>query len=79
MSYKDKESTNLIDQCFAKDVLWSLAGGLPSKDDLPLLGLWASFMKQTGEDVTTKSLLKYLPADESPPESKNANYFREMV
>jgi hypothetical protein len=49
-SYKDQECVDLVDQCFAKDVLWSLAGGLLIDDNgeaLPLLGSWTAFMKQT--------------------------------
>ena len=70
--YEDNESGTLIRHCFAKDVLWALAGGLPKDNDdedgLPLLGSWTAFNKTVCEKESVKSLLKYLPANENPPE-----------
>ena len=81
-SYQDQENTDLIDQCFAKDVLWSLAGGLPNNDDgdeLSLLGSWTAFMKQTCDEETAESLVKYLPANENPPEYQVCKDYMEFI
>ena len=70
-SYQNDKSTDLIKKCFAKDILQSLASGLPNyegEDELPLLGSWTAFMKQTCDEETAESLFKYLPANENPPE-----------
>ena len=68
--YVDVEETDQIEQSFQKDILWSLAGGVPldDEDDIPLLGSWTAFMKNTTKKKTVQSLLKYLPANENPPE-----------
>ena len=59
--YQETEATNLIEDSFNKDILWSLAGGLqPDEDeDLPLLGSWTAFMKSTCHKETAKSLFIY--------------------
>ena len=60
---------DLVEKSFKKNILWSLAGGLPDiKNDLPLLGSWTAFMKNTCREQTARSLIRYLPANENPPE-----------
>ena len=75
------ESDNLVEEYSDKDILWAVPSGLPSRSDqeLPLLGLWTSFMKLTCKAVTPASLLKYLPANEKPPEHDVCKQYLEFI
>ena len=55
-NFQDNESCNLIDDSFREDILWSLAGGVPSDIDnpLPLLGSWTAYKKAACEGSTTR-------------------------
>ena len=68
--YKDCEDQELVDASFQEDLLWSLAGGVPtnSDDPLPFMGSWTAFKKSICEKETPRSILNYLPANENPPE-----------
>jgi len=45
-NFLDTECKGLVEKSFKKNILWSLAGGLPDlNDELPLLGSWTAFMK----------------------------------
>ena len=79
--YKDNECVDSIENSFQKDILWSLTGGLPNEDDeeLPLLGSWTSFMKNTAREKNIQSLIKYLPANENPPEHGVCKEYLEYI
>ena len=50
--------------------MWSLAGGVPTNSDNPLMliGSWIAFKKSICENETLCSILNYLPANENSPE-----------
>ena len=69
-NYHDDTSRNILDESFAKDIIWALANGIPEnldEDPLPLLGSWTLFQKGVYNADVPKSLIRYLPANETPP------------
>ncbi len=76
--HKDVEDRDLLEKCFKKDVIWALAGGIPSCKDvgpLPLLGSWTAFQKCVTESNQQKSVIEYMPViTESPNFSVCKNY-----
>ena len=70
-NYHDDTSRNILDESFAKDIIWALANGIPEnldEDPLPLLGSWTLFQKGVYNADVPKSLIRYLPANETTPE-----------
>ena len=69
-NYEDSTAHNLLDKCFAMDLIWALAGGIPDNindEPLPLLGSWTTYQKAVCNSEVTISLFKYLPANVDPP------------
>ena len=68
-NYTEVESCDVISK--KREVQRSLAGGLPSDEsdsELPLLGALTAYQKTVCETESVKLLLKYLQANENPPE-----------
>ena len=55
-SYVDDKSTKLLEECFQKDVVWSIANGLPG--DIPLTGSWTAFSRDVSSRTQEKSLIE---------------------
>ena len=68
-NFIDEKADNLLQQCIEKDIAWSLAGGLPDKENrMPLVGSWTPFQKTTTVDLMTQSEITYLPTIPKSPE-----------
>ena len=68
-NFIDEKVDNLLQQCIEKDIAWSLAGGLPDKENrMPLVGSWTPFQKTTTVDLMTQSEITYLPTIPKSPE-----------
>ena len=60
--FSDDMSDNLFQQCIEKDISWSVAGGLPDKENkMLLLGSRTPFQKELTIELITQSKITYLP------------------
>ena len=70
-NYEDSTAHDLLDKCFAMDLIWALAGGIPNNindEPFPLLGSWIAYQKAVCNSEVTLSSIKYLPATLDPSE-----------
>ena len=80
-SYIDDDKENLLLERWKKDIVWSIANGIPETNEkiLPVLGSWTSFNRNVSTHDQAKSLIKYMPVINQPPKYDVCKYYLDHL